>query len=450
MRAAYLVKAMTPTNAPGAGDPVFPERARSRASRWARAPLATALPDRFCVVGLARVNGDLGRALPPVGQRVPDQLAVGPDPRNLAKAEARRRPSRRRGNALAARAGPRARAGRPDRGRRTPRCDGGVERLVVLGVDWTQAPEQAAASLGSPSSTAQRYSGHLGFVRPGHAHEQHLRDRAGFTTAEAEEAAALDPSAPSGAGRRVERRHAARGGSGAPGATPSTGLPGADLREHAWASALVDALWRGTAGYYISDILDPLAKSDAQVDADLREFVRRNVFACGPLPDAARRGAALRRAARRLRRAASSPGHAPEKLVHRVATLMRDIVTPAIASVPHLRRAGESQDVDSVLLALLQRTPVPWTFRFRPLTGPIERKNMSVRWDIANVWQRTWTTAMWAGLGVYPDRPPQRADPRQGQPAARPARGQARAGESHGVPRRDRRPHLRPDWAAPP
>jgi hypothetical protein len=396
VRAAYLVKTMTPINAPGAGDPEFPD-VPTRESRWSRAPLATALPDRFCVVGLAHVNGTWTERFRQWGNAVPDQLAVGPDPRNLAKAEVEgdlpvdegTRWLREPGTAR-------------DQGALIevdhPSLAQGVDRLIVLGVDWTQAPEKAAASLGTLLG-AQRFSGHLGFVAQGTPTNNTSETRAGFTTAEAEEAVALDPSATPAPADEWSAGTRLAAALGLPADTFG-GLPGADGREHAWASALVDALWRATAGYYISDILDPLAKGKPQVEADLREFVRRNVFACGPLPTlrvaAQPYGVLPVVSSRRF-----EPGPAPEELVHRVVTLMRDVVSGAIAAVPHLRRAGEDQDVDALMLALLQRTPVPWTFRFRPLTGPIERKNMSVRWDIANMWQRTWTTAMWAGLGVY-------------------------------------------------
>ena len=396
VRAAYLVKAMTPINAAGGSDPEFPD-VPARESRWSRAQLATALPDRFCVVGLAKVNGAWVERFRQWGNAVPDQLAVGPDPRSLAKAEAK--------GELPVDEGTRW-LREPDRAREQgvlieidhPSLGQGVERLVVLGVDWTQVPEKAAASLGALLE-AQRFSGHLGFVHQGTPTNNTSETRAGFTTDEAAEAVALDPFTTPAAADEWSAGARLAAALGLEDDTFS-GLPGADGREHAWASALVDALWRGTAGYYISDILDPLAKDDAQVDADLREFVRRNVFACGPLPTlrvAAQPYGVLPVVSSRL----YEPGRGPEELVHRVVTLMRDIVSPAIAAVPHLRRAGEDQDLDAVMLALLQRTPVPWTFRFRPLTGPIERKNMSIRWDIANAWQRTWTSAMWAGLGVY-------------------------------------------------
>ncbi|MCW2848207.1 MAG: hypothetical protein JWR90_2181 [Marmoricola sp.] len=396
-RAAYLVRAMTPTNAPADGAPDFPAPP-ARESTWNRAPLATALPDRFCVVGLARQDGAWVERFRQWGSAVPDTLAVGIDPHDLQEAPEK--------GGLPVDEGTRW-LREPDRARQVgalievdhPSLAQGVERLVVLGVDWTQQPDQAAASL-ETLLEAQRWAGHLGFVPQGTPTNNTSDTRTGYTTDPAAEAAALDPSATSAGGDEwtAGPRLAA-----ALGLDPSTfdGLPGATTREHAWASALTDTLWRGTAGYYLTDLLDPLAKDDPQVDADLREFARSSLFAAGPLPTL-RVGAQPYGVLPVVSSRSYEPGAGrAEQLVHRVATLMRQITSPAVADVPHLRRAGEDQDVDTVLLKLLQRTPVPWTFRFRPITGPLERKNMSVRWDLTNAWQRTWTSAMWVGLGVF-------------------------------------------------
>jgi len=396
-RAAYLVKAMTPTNTPADGAPAFPTLP-ARDSTWNRAPLATALPDRFCVVGLGRQNGEWVERFREWGSSVPDTLAVGFAPHDLQEAPEK--------GGLPVDEGTRW-LREPDRAREVgalievehPSLAQGVERLVVLGVDWTQLPAQAAASLGTLFE-AQRYSGHLGFVAQGTPTNNTSDTRTGYTTDPGAEAAALDPSVVAAPGDEwtAGPRLAA-----ALGLAPSTfdGLPGATSREHAWASALTDALWRGTAGYYITDMLDPLAKDDPQVDANLREFARTSLFSGGPLPTL-RVGAQPYGVLPVVSSKSYEPGNGQaEGLVHRVATLMRQIVSPAVADVPHLRRAGEDQDVDTVLLKLLQRTPVPWTFRFRPITGPVERKSMSVRWDLTNAWQRTWTSAMWVGLGVF-------------------------------------------------
>lgn len=395
-RAAYLVAAMTPTNPPGDAAPVFPA-VESRASAWSRPPVATALPDRFCVVGLARQGGQwVERFRQWAEVAVQDRLPVGPDPRNLGKPA--------QGGDLPADEGS-SWLHDPEAARREGvlitvedrSLAAGVERLVVLGVDWTQTPDQAAASL-TALLQAQQHAGHLGFVRQGTATNNTSDARSGHTSAAAAEAAALDPArvVPAGdewsAGTRLARAL------GLPD-DALAGLPGADSREHAWAAALTDALWCATAGSYLADMLDPLADDHPLVDGDLREFTRRHVFASGPLPTL-RVGAQPYGVLPVLAPQHYRPGGGATGLVHRVAGVLRDVVSPAIGQVPHLRRAGEDQDVDAVLLQLLQRTPVPWTFRFRSVTGPFARKNIGVYWDVVNAIQRTWTTAIWAGLGV--------------------------------------------------
>jgi hypothetical protein len=394
-RASYVVKATNPTNTPSDGAPAFPQ-VPSRASTWSRAPLATALPDRFCVVGLRNADGQWTESFRTWGGAVPDQLAVGPDPHTQEKAD--------QDGALPVDEGIRWMR-EPEQAKiqgvllevEHPSLAQGVDRLVVLGVDWTKSPDESAVALGALLD-AQRYAGHLGFVGQGTPTNNTSDSRSGFSSAADAEAAALDPVTAPGPGDEWSAGARLSAALGLP-ASALHGIPGADLREHAWASALTDALWRATAGYYVSDLLDPLAKDDPGVDANLREFVRRNVFACGPLP-AVRVGAQPYGVLPVVSSKSYQPGGQAERLVHRVATLMRQIVSPALPQIPHLGRAGEDQDLDTLLLALLQRTPVPWTFRFRPLVGPVERKNLGINWERANVFQHTWTTAMWAGLHV--------------------------------------------------
>ncbi|MGW0735575.1 hypothetical protein [Streptomyces sp. NPDC002851] len=395
-RAAYLVQAMTPANSPHDGAPRFPELP-SRATPWGRAPQATALPDRFCVVGLGKQDGQWVERFRKWGEHVPDRLAVGMDPVQVTSPATKGRLPVDEGTRWL-----REPQLATDQGMLIEVSDsslaGGVDRLVVLGVDWTQSPEPAADSLSS-LLTAQRYVGQLGFVAQGTPTNNTSESRSGWTSDASAAATALDPVAPVAA---VDEWSAGPRLAQALGLSPAVfaALPGADLREHAWASALTDVLWRSTGGHYLADMLDPLAE-DPQLDANLREFMRRHVFACGPLPTL-RVGAQPYGVLPVVSSKHFEPGpDQAAKLVRRVATLMRDIVSPSIADVPHLRRAGEDQDVDAVLLALLQRTPVPWTFRFRSLTGPVERSNTSFRWDLQNAWQRTWTTAMWTGLGVF-------------------------------------------------
>lgn len=396
-RAAYLVQASQPTNSPPEAAPTFP-KLPARETTWSKAPTATVLPDRLCVVGLAQENGAWVERFRQWGKSIPDELAVGPSPHTLDKAPA---PGKlpidpgtawMRDPAVAQEQGVLIEVEHSS-------LAGGVERLVVLGVDWTRSPEQAAESL-STLLKAQRYAGHLGFVAQGTPTNNTSESRSGFTTDPAVEVATLDPydeEPPADEWSAGPRLAAALGLA----STTFDGLPGSRLREHSWSSSLTDALWRGTAGYYLNHLLDPLAKGKPEYDADLREFARRHLFASGPLPalrvDDQPLGVLPVVAARHY-----DPGVGRATgLVHRVAGLMRAIVTPSIAKVPHLSRVGESQDVDDVLLALLQRTPVPWKLRFRSITGPVERKNLSFRWDELHHFQSSWTSAMWVGLRTF-------------------------------------------------
>src|SRR5680860_806763 len=243
VRASYIVKAMTPTNVPADGAPAFPD-VPARESSWSRAPMATVLPDRFCVVGLGKQGDDWVERFRKWGAFVPDQLAVGPDPRLLGAADAEGGLPSDPGTAWL-----RDPAKAAEQGVLIEVEDAslaqGVDRLVVLGVDWTQQPEQATTSL-ETLFDAQAYSGHLGFVRQGTPTNNTSENRAGFTSDSAVEAAELDPA------REVpptDEWSAGRRLAAALGMDPAAfdDLPGAADREHAWASGLTDALWRSTA-----------------------------------------------------------------------------------------------------------------------------------------------------------------------------------------------------------
>jgi hypothetical protein len=396
-RAAYVVAALTPTNTPADGVPAFTDVA-SRGSAWSRAPMARALPDRLCAVGLRqREDGGWDEVFRRWADNpLPDELAVGPDPHSMKEPEHEEDLPVDEGTRWL-----REPQAAYDVGALIeiddPALAGGVDRLVVLGVDWTRSPEEASAAI-TDLLHAHRYAGHLGFVAQGTPTNNTSQTRSGFSSDEAAEIAALDPVAAPASGDAFSAGTRLAGAFGLDLAAVN-GLPGANLREHAWASSLVDVLWRATAGYYLSDLLDPLAQ-DPAVDADLREFTRGHVFASGPLPT-------LRAGAQPygLLPVVSSRSFEPnagraEQLVHRVASTLRSVVRPALDGVPRLGRAGESGDLDTTMLALLQRTPVPWTFRFRPLTGPVERKALGIVWERLAAWQQSWTAAVWAGLQV--------------------------------------------------
>lgn len=396
-RAAYLVRMTMPTNPLGTGTPDFPAT-ETRAASWTRAAEATALPDRFCVVGLRR-DGEGGwiESFREWGSAVPDRIAVGPKPT----------PSEPDGTAGLPKDDGIAWTRDPKRAKEQgmlidvshPSLAAGVDRLLVLGVDWTQTPDQAAASL-SALVAAQRDSGQLGFVAQGTPTNNTGQSRSGFTTDPATAIGDLAPHRPPVAGDSFSAGNRTAAAFGL-NAAAMIGIPGTHDREHAWSSALTDVLWRATAGYFLTDMLDPIAK-DPVIDADLHEFARQNLFAGGPLPTlrvgAQPYGVLPVMASRRFQ---PLPADHADRLVHKVATAIRELIGGSVNDVPRLRRAGEQQDVETTMLALLQRTPVPWSLRFRPVTGPAHRLYMSKRWDIMAAFQQDWAAMLWTKLDQY-------------------------------------------------
>ncbi len=243
----------------------------------------------------------------------------------------------------------------------------GLTRLVVLGVDWTMTPDQGADALAALLA-GHAASGDLAFVAPGTPTNNTGSNRSGFSTAPSEQVAAWAPPL---AGTDPDTATAANAGRLAAAlGVDAAGLavaPGAGDRHHALASALVDALWEATGGYYASELLDPLG-SDANTD-HIRVHAATTLFASGPLP-AIRLGpqpyGVLPIASRRL---APHLDSAPELNLHRFSGMLRSMWDEQVDRVPHLGRVGDEQDVDDVLLELLQRTPVPWELRWREMVA---------------------------------------------------------------------------------
>ena len=186
------------------------------------------------------------------------------------------------------------------------------------------------------------------------------------------------------------------------GAAPLAVAPGAGGRHHALASALVDALWEATGGYYASELLDPHG-SDAITDG-VRVHAAAALHASGPLP-AIRLGpqpyGVLPVAPRRL---APHLDSAVDLNLHRFSGMLRFMWEEQLDRVPRLGRVGETQGVDDVLLELLQRTPVPWELRWREMVPPPQ-------WT-ASEWLATFRTrqAPWLyditdRLDIPPNRP---------------------------------------------
>ncbi len=402
-RAAFLVRAYPPVNV-GSGDPEprwsdLPKRA----GEWSVAARAGLLPDRWCVIGFRRdAEGRHTEIFRVWGAAVPDTLAAGPTPDPGPAAEPGGLPDdpdlRWVHDAQeAARLGMLVTITQSDLVAGASLRDG-VDRLVALGVDWTLTPEQAAAAV-ADHLRAHADEGRLAFVPQGVPTNSTGTTRSAFTT---------DLTA----AQRVLAPHEtpdATADAAAPLTAAALGLDpavlrdvaGADLREQAWQGALLDATWSATGGYYLTEMLDPVA-ADPHIEASMREHVAAHLRASGPLPT--------------LRIGAQPYGILPvtprdrfepdvrrraQADVARVTGALRSLVEPLVADVPRLAQVRRREDVDDVLLKLLQRTPVAWSLTFRNLVGPVERKAMSVNWELAAAFQRNVTAVLLAQLECF-------------------------------------------------
>jgi hypothetical protein len=407
-RARYLLDTLRPANLDRAPEepPAFPDTAM-RASSWTRAVEATALPERWVAIGFQ----DTLEVFRIWSNRVPDRLAAGPSPEELETPPAPdadpRVPhvqdafrwavdpdaARAAGILLTVRDSDMA-FGRP--------LANGLTRLVVLGVDWTFTPEQGADAL-EALLAGHAASGDLAFVAPGTSTNNTGSNRSGFSTAPSEQVAAWAPPL---AGADADAAPDANAGrlAGALGiaAAPLAVAPGAGGRHHALASALVDALWEATGGYYASELLDPHG-SDA-ITAGMRAHAAAALHAAGPLP-AFRVGpqpyGVLPVASRRLSPHLDS---AVDLNLHRYTGMLRSMWDEQVHRVPRLGRAGETRGVDDVMLELLQRTPVPWELRWREMVAPPQWT--ATDWLAASrARQVSWLYDVTDRLDIPPNRP---------------------------------------------
>lgn len=243
----------------------------------------------------------------------------------------------------------------------------GVDRLIVVGADWTRTPAEAAVELDELFG-AHHETGHLSYLQ--------LGTPTNHTTAS--EASADQPSEPAirprasdpggAAAEQTEQSAAAR-------LLAATGLsapalrvaPGADTTEHRWASALIDATWEATAGHFLGELLDPVVDDD-HIET-LRLHASTYVQPGGPLP--------LLRIDRQPY--GVLPVVAPTfdainpvlSALHRTLQTIRQVIAPGIAAVPRLGAATDRDDISDTLVELLQRTPVAWALATRTLHDPV-------------------------------------------------------------------------------
>ncbi|MEU1818816.1 hypothetical protein ABZ543_27045 [Streptomyces roseifaciens] len=405
-RARWVVERLTPTNPdeeprPGSA-PVFPEPAR-KGEAWARAVHATALPNRWVAVGYrdgAELFRRWGRTVPDVLPTTPtpdpatDPAEKVPVPPNEPPGDGPMRWVADYGEAEAAGMAVTVTDADLPAGRslRT-----GLDRLVVVGVDWTTEPQAAAGRLAGLLD-AHRFSDGLSFVSPGTATNNTGTERSGASTSRTATAAELDPDAapasltPDSAARRLARAL------GLPTASLDA-LPRAGLLEARTASLLQQVLWSATLGHYLDELFAPVLGDD---DVGLaRDHVGRWLLPGGPY-------ATLRIGKQPYgvlpvlapgRFAPDRPGGFEEKLA-RVLRDIRWLWTDAARRVPRMGRTG---DPDTDLHELLQRNPLAMVARFRTVLGPAAVAN--THGMDAHAAAQAWSWRMWAAVLGLPEPP---------------------------------------------
>ena len=384
-RAAYVVQATTPINAGQIGtdaEPAFDDAAIPKSATQSAEVIAQALPDRFVAIGL-RSGQQIFRKW---GTVIADHLALSPlfdpllaedqDPEtfdpfaddrawmvNYPAAEA---------------AGMAITVTQADLTAGAQMADG-VERLIVLGVDWTQTPESAAALVASLLDNHLHADG-LKFVAQGTPTNNTASVRAGYAGNGADVVAALDPAQAEAAAAAVADELASAGARlqlllGLPKAGFDAGLiPSAELLEGATAGHMLNALWSATLGYTLRFFWNPIDSGQTLVEDSaiehLRAFGVRFLRASGPL-SALRIGKTpygmLSVCARSYQPRPNSP---IERELLEAIEWFRSHWEMALATVPTLRDPKAES-----LHQVLAMQPWALTKRFWHVAGPTATKN---------------------------------------------------------------------------
>ncbi|WP_290873615.1 hypothetical protein, partial [Aquabacterium sp.] len=293
-RAAYVVNRTRPLNAhlldqadaalAAPAEPDFPAP-EPAGSRLAAQPTAVMLPDRFCVVGLAQGGRIVFRRF---GAPVPDVLPMAPaiEPGDAAPADqtpgpfegeaawlARFDQAVERGMGLRVRqadvdAFRQAHPGTPAFSLNEP-----IERLVVLGVDWTLTPEQAAAGV-TALFEAQAASAGIGFLPIGMPTNNTSAASSGHSPAQLRDPSLASPTPPAAGTSAVETLRFALG-------LPDEGfaqvaIPQGDLDDAALSGHMLNALYAGTMGAYLREAWDA-DHGPFKLSEDTHEAIRAHV-----------------------------------------------------------------------------------------------------------------------------------------------------------------------------
>ena len=371
-RAAWIVRAMEPPNIadrPG-GEPGVPD-VTLRAGAWDQPAEARLLPDRWLVLA-SRAGAVVHRAL---GAPVREPLAVSFDPHAPPGSGIDVSGDGLELDEELLWAVDFARAEEAGMGVRVPLAAAdvqqGFDRILVLGVKTSLAPDDGAAALAALLD-GHHYTGGLALVPQGtptnnteSATSGHPPpDPDGAHSFAVERGAPLDT--PGGDGARL------MGALGLP-ASVVRHVESADRREEPAARAMNQSLWPVTFGYYLQQMLAP------HVGADAAELARYHfvdhVRGRGPLPAFRVRGQPYG-----VLPVTSLDRWRPREGANRaeieIPQLLRRLRLVWAAQIGNVPRVGRTTDADADLLGILGMDASTREVRVRTAHGPAFRRNL--------------------------------------------------------------------------
>jgi hypothetical protein len=267
-RCAWLLRLLTPLNSehidqPDA-EPQFPDTPTIAAN--AKQTRALLLPDRWCAIGYASGRREVFRVW---GERIPDELVLTPDWLNLDnnKREALFDGERawladfdaavKKGMAIeVTQQAINAHLLRQHAPQGFHLGSETLERLIVVGLEWTKDAAQSADELAELLS-AQRDSNGLGFIPLGTPTNNTESAAAGYSQTEEREAP-LTPSANAQLPPEKDALQLLTHALGLPETKlTANGIQNAHLSEQRTALHMLNALWRGTFGQYLFEQWNP-------------------------------------------------------------------------------------------------------------------------------------------------------------------------------------------------
>ena len=293
-RATWLARVFTPTNPPPGADaqaaPEFPPM--DTIDALAKTTRAVLLPERWCAIGYAAGQREVFRVW---GNTIPDELVLSPDWLATDNAEALLGGERAwmvdfdaalaNGMAIEVTQAqivppPNVRIVRP-----FDLATGTLERLVVVGFEWTKSAADSVADF-TDLLAAHRDSSGLGFAALGTPTNNTEAAPAGYSPASQK---LPPPPAPGGSPEDQDALQLLNWAFGiVPSALPADNIENPHLSDQRTGLHMMNALWRGTFGDYLTQLWNPLVNGKEALTTSalyvLRRYATTYVRPTGPLP----------------------------------------------------------------------------------------------------------------------------------------------------------------------